>query len=145
MGLISRVSSRTYRKKFSKNKMVYNKFVELGRVVYIPGNGISAVVDVIDSRHLLVDTPAGNRRKVNLNNIQLTKFKCDIFHGARTKPLAKAWAAADIDAKWSASTWCKNLEKKSTRASLNDFQRFKLMKLKQAKKQIVDSQLKKMK
>merc|ERR1712020_273037 len=117
MGLISRVSSRTYRKKFSQNTMVYNKFVELGRIVYIPGNGISAVVDVIDSRHLLVDTPAGNRRKVNLNNIQLTKLKCDIFHGARTKTLAK----------------------KSLRASLNDFQRFKLMKLKQAKKQTVDS------
>merc|ERR1711881_264963 len=145
MGLISRVSSRTYRKKFSQNKMVYNKFVELGRVVYIPGNGISAVVDVIDSRHLLVDTPAGNRRKVNLNNIQLTKFKCDIFHGARTKTLAKAWAAADIDAKWKESAWAKTLAKKSLRASLNDFQRFKLMKLKQAKKQIVDSHLKKMK
>merc|ERR1711881_274506 len=143
MGLISRVSSRTYRKKFSKNKMVFNKFVELGRVVYIPGSGISAVVDVVDSRHLLVDTPAGNRRKVDLNNIQLTSFKCDIFHGARTKTLAKAWAAADIDAKWSASTWCKNLEKKALRRSLNDFQRFKLMKLKQAKRQIVNAQLKK--
>merc|ERR1711881_397242 len=129
MGLISRVSSRTYRKK-NIPTMVYSKFVELGRVVYIPNNGISAVVDVIDSRHLLVDTPTGNRRTVNLNNIQLTKFKCDIFHGARTKTLASAWA--------------KNIARKNTRANLNDFQRFKLMKLKQAKKQLVDSQLAKM-
>merc|ERR1712020_807482 len=109
MGLISRVSSRTYRKKFSQNTMVYSKFVELGRIVYIPGSGISAVVDVIDSRHLLVDTPTGNRRKVNLNNIQLTNLKCDIFHGARTKTLAKAWKSADIDNKWAATNWAKNL------------------------------------
>merc|ERR1711964_167124 len=141
MGLISRVSSRTYRRILKK--MVFTKFVELGRIVYIPNQGISAVVDVVDSRHLLVDTPTGNRRKVNLNEVQLTNFKCEVFHGARTKTLAAAWKKADIDGQWGASTWCKNLTKKSLRKSLNDFQRFKLMKLKQAKRQIVNAELKK--
>merc|ERR1712203_1025157 len=132
MGLISRVSSRTYRSlgllqqpSPSKNiTMVFKKFVEIGRVVYVKdSNQIAAICDVVDANHVIIDAP-------NLNRVELTKFKCEFLHGARTKTVNKAWAAADIDGQWAGSNWAKTLAKKALRASANDFQRFKVMKLK---------------
>merc|ERR1712121_27028 len=128
------------------SRMVFKKFIEIGRIVYVPGKGLAAVVDVIDKNHILVDSPAANsRRSVNLKNVQLTKFKIEYLHGARTKNVIKAWNAADIDAKWAETSWAKNLAKKSLRSNLTDFDRFKLMKLKQAKASIIKAQLNKMK
>merc|ERR1711998_373363 len=99
MGLISRVSSRTYR--------------SLG----------------------LLNNPTS---KINLKRVELTKFRCEFLHGARTKTVNKAWAAADIDGQWAGSNWAKTLAKKALRASANDFQRFKVMKLKQARREIIN-------
>merc|ERR1712071_666229 len=63
---------------YKLSRMVFKKFIEIGRVVYVPGNGLAAVVDVIDKNHILVDSPATNsRRSINMNNIQLTKFKVE--------------------------------------------------------------------
>ena len=75
----------------------------------------------------------------------MTKFKVEYLYGARTKNVVKAWKAADIDAKWAETSWSKNLAKKSLRSNLSDFDRFKLMKLKQAKASIIKAQLNKMK
>merc|ERR1712121_33491 len=128
------------------SRMVFKKFIEIGRIVYVPGKGLAAVVDVIDKNHILVDSPVANsRRSVNLKNVQLTKFKIEYLHGARTKNVVKAWKAADIDAKWAETSWCKNIAKKAIRSNLSDFDRFKLMKLKQAKASIIKAQLNKMK
>merc|ERR1712176_1451208 len=147
MGLISRVSSRTYRffipHKTSQKKilkMVFSKFIEIGRIVFVPNSAeIYAIVDVVNAKHVLVDSPNGKRQVINLNRIQLTKFKCEFFHGAKTKNVKAAWAAVDIDAKWAASNWAKKLAKKSLRANATDFDRFKVMKLKQARRQIVNA------
>jgi large subunit ribosomal protein L14e len=127
--------------------MVFTKFVEIGRICFVPSNKqIYTIVDVLDNRHVIIDSPRkDSRTKINLNNIQLTKFKLEFLHGARTKTVAAAWAAADLDTKWAETRWAKNIVKKGLRANLGDFDRFKLMKLKQAKRQIVNSQLKKMK
>merc|ERR1712226_1560756 len=122
--------------------MVFSKYVEIGRICFVPSNKqIYTIVDVIDSRHVIIDSPKkDSRTKINLN-----KFKLEFLHGARTATVKAAWAAAGIDAKWAETRWAKNIEKKALRANLGDFDRFKLMKLKQAKRQIVNSQLKKMK
>merc|ERR1712187_751018 len=117
MGLISRVSSRTYRKK-NYIKMVFTKYVEIGRVVFVPSKKtIFTIVDVID--------------KINMNNIQLTKFKLEFLFGAKTSTVKKVWEAAGLSEKWAATQWAKNIEKKAKRANLGDFDRFKVMKLKQ--------------
>merc|ERR1712062_718084 len=91
MGLISRVSSRTYRTPFVT--MVFNKYVEVGRICYVPDLGkIACIVDVADMRHVLVDGNSINRQKINLNRIQLTKFMATgLLHGARTKNVLKAF------------------------------------------------------
>lgn len=120
--------------------MVFKKFVEIGRIVFIKdSNQIAAICDVIDNKHVIVDSPTVNRQKINLNRCELTKFQIEFLHGARTKTVNKAWAAADVDSQWANSTWAKNLAKKSLRANANDFQRFKVMKLKQARRNILNS------
>merc|ERR1712158_242638 len=107
MRLISRVSSRTYRSlgllqqpSPSKNiTMVFKKFVEIGRVVYVKdSNQIAAICDVVDANHV------------------------------------------NIYGQWAGSNWAKTLAKKALRASANDFQRFKVMKLKQARREIINKQ-----
>merc|ERR1712193_340336 len=139
MGLISRVSSRTYRKSpkhTNFNKMVFTKYVEVGRIVFVPGKqAIYTIVDVIDNRHVIMDS----RTKINMNNIQLTKFKIEFMHGARSATVKKAWAAADVDAKWAATKWAQKIAKKNTRANLSDFDRFKVMKLKQQRRHIIQN------
>merc|ERR1712244_196022 len=139
MGLISRVSSRTYRKSpkhTNFNKMVFTKYVEVGRIVFVPGKqAIYTIVDVIDNRHVIMDSPT----KINMNNIQLTKFKIEFMHGARSATVKKAWAAADVDAKWAATNWAQKIAKKNTRANLSDFGRFKVMKLKQQRRHIIQN------
>merc|ERR1712098_847052 len=140
MGLISRVSSRTYRSQKKTTVMVFNKFVEVGRVVFIPSSGkIACIVDVADFRHVLIDGPSIDRQKINLNRIQLTKFSVEgLFHGARTKTVSKAWSASNVDAQWKESAWAKKIVQKEARRNLNDFQRFKVMKLKQQRARIIN-------
>merc|ERR1712025_323550 len=124
-------------------KMVFKKFVELGRIVYIQdSNQIAAICDVVDNKHVIIDAPSVNRQKINLKRVMLTKFKIDFLYGARTKTVNKAWAAADVDSQWAETDWAKKIAKKATRANLTDFQRFKVMKLKRARRNIVDGQLK---
>merc|ERR1712038_294520 len=140
MGLISRVSSRTYRKK-NYIKMVFTKYVEVGRIVFVPSKKtIFTVVDVIDKNHVIIDSPTKDSRcKINMNNIQLTKFKLEFLYGAKTSTVKKAWAAADMCNKWAATPWAKNIVKKNKRASLGDFQRFQVMKLKQQRRHIIQN------
>merc|ERR1712045_1004331 len=145
MGLISRVSSRTYRKSpkhTNFNKMVFTKYVEVGRIVFVPGKqAIYTIVDVIDNRHVIIDSPTkDSRKKINMNNIKLTKFKLEFIHGARTATVKKAWEAAGMDAKWAETAWAKQIIKKNVRANLGDFQRFQVMKLKQAKRALIQNQ-----
>lgn len=120
--------------------MVFNKFVEIGRVVFIKETQqIAAICDVIDANHVIIDAPSVNRQKINLKRCELTKFSVTFLHGARTRTVNKAWAAADIDSKWAASPWAQKLAKKALRAGINDFQRFQVMKLKQQRRRIVNA------
>lgn len=43
--------------------------------------------------------------------------------------LKKKWAAAEVDSKWTQSSYAKKLEKASRRKQLSDFERFKVMRL----------------
>jgi large subunit ribosomal protein L14e len=96
------------------------------------------IVDVVDKNHVIVDSPLkDSRMKINMNNIQLTKFKLEFLYGARSATVIKAWAAADMNAKWAETTWAKNIAKKSLRANLGDFERFSVMKLKQTRRHII--------
>merc|ERR1712179_576163 len=70
--------------------MVYEKFIEVGAVVYITlghhKGKIAAIANVIDQNRVLVDGPCSGvpRCVVNLKQMQLTKFKINIPFGYRT-------------------------------------------------------------
>jgi len=131
--------------------MVYKKFIEIGGVVFIssgPNSGkLAAVVNVIDQNRLLVDGPCNSvpRCVVNMKNIQLTKFQIKIPYGARTGTVKKAWEKSNVNESWSETLWAKKIASKARKATLTDFDRFRLMKLKQKRSRIIAAELSKLK
>merc|ERR1712150_414821 len=119
-------------------KMVFNRFVEIGRVAYIAFGAeegkLAVIVDVVDQNRALVDGPhtGVKRQVVPFKQLHLTEHVIKIGHSARTGSVKKAWDAAEVSQKWEASTWAKKLASRQRRALVTDFERFKLMKAKQA-------------
>merc|ERR1711976_988508 len=100
-------------------KMVFSKHIEIGGVVFSEkANKPAAIVNVITLNRLLVDDGSLGRFEVNTKDIRLTDLKVKINWGARPGPA-----------------------KKARRANLSDFERYKLMRLKQQKARIVNAEL----
>merc|ERR1712119_114217 len=148
MGLLLRFLLKTAYRHFT---MVYEKFIEVGAVVYITlghhKGKIAAIANVIDANRLLVDGPCSDvpRCVVNLKQVQLTKFKIKIPFGYRTGGIKKVWEKEGVTAQWAETKWAKRIEAKSRKAALSDFDRFKLMKLKQKRAKIINSEIKRLK
>ncbi|KAK7114732.1 large ribosomal subunit protein eL14-like [Littorina saxatilis] len=124
--------------------MVFERFVEIGRVAYIaygPEKGkLAVIVDVIDQNRALIDGPCSGvlRRDTNFKALHLTPFTIGIGNSARSGTVRKAWEKAEITKKWNETTWAKKIASKERRAELTDFERFKLMKAKQARNRLVN-------
>ncbi len=54
-------------------------------------------------------------------------------------PVAKAWEKEEVEAKWEKSAWAKRREQRVKRRGLNDFERFKVMKLKKQVRSFLNS------
>ena len=129
--------------------MVFTRFVEIGRVALInygPDAGkLCVIVNVLDTNKALVDGPASvtgvTRQQLSFKRMTLTDFVLPIQHGAREKVLAKAMKDADVVAKFQQSAAGKKLQVKAARASLTDFDRFKLMVARKTKSRAVRSKL----
>lgn len=67
------------------------------------------------------------RQSINFKHLALTDFVVDIPRSPRQATLAKAFKAADIEGKWAKSAWAKKRAARAQRASLSDFDRFKVM------------------
>jgi large subunit ribosomal protein L14e len=65
-----------------------------------------------------------------------------ISRNAREKTLKKAWVDGDIMAKWESSSWAKKLDSKKKRASLSDFDRFKVMVARKQRSAIISDKMK---
>merc|ERR1712142_1029268 len=91
------------------------------------------IVDVIDQNRALVDGPCSgvSRKDMNFKALHLTKHTIKIGPSARSGTVKKAWEKADMTKQWEASTWAK-------KPTLTDFDRFKLMKAKQARNRIIN-------
>lgn len=106
--------------------------METGRVAYVADGSnrgkLVAIVDVIDQTRALVDGPESGvpRQELRLNQLHLTKFRIPFAHSARTKVVRKAWKDAEISKKWEESSWCKRVQNVAKRREMNDFDRFKL-------------------
>ena len=59
----------------------------------------------------LVDGPCSglSRKDINFKALHLTPITVKIGPSARTKSVKKAWEAAEVDKKWSETTWAKKL------------------------------------
>ncbi|CEF67627.1 60S ribosomal protein L14 [Strongyloides ratti] len=123
--------------------MIYTKYVEIGRVVFIndgPFKGkLAAIVNVVDGNRILVDGPTtGVKRSViNLKKIALTKFKLPLRVGQRTGKVQKAFETSGVVEAFNQTSWAKKIAAKEKRAKLNDFERYKVMKIKQFKNRII--------
>jgi len=123
--------------------MGFKRFVEVGRVVLInygPDEGkLATIIDIVDQNKCLIDGPTTGvaRQVIPFSRIALTDFVVKIQMNAREKTLKKAWSDADIETKWEATSWAKKLSAKKKRASLNDFDRFKVMVARKQKSAII--------
>lgn len=122
--------------------MTYKRFVERGRVALITQgphkNKIVSIVDIIDQNNVVIDGPTNNvpRGKINLKQLQLTKFVAKYPTNASSAFIAKTWQNAEIDSKWNKTAWAKKLQNKLTRAKMGDYDRFKLKKAKIQRNQL---------
>ncbi|ODV88216.1 hypothetical protein CANARDRAFT_26360 [[Candida] arabinofermentans NRRL YB-2248] len=106
------------------------RLVQVGRVVLVNKN-LATIVEIIDQKRVLIDGPAIQRQSIALGRVILTPLTLEgLPRGARTATVSKKWAAAEIDAKWSKTSWAKKIAQRQKRSQLTDFQRFQVMVLK---------------
>eukprot|EP00904_Undaria_pinnatifida_P006367 jgi/Undpi1/2860/HiC_scaffold_14.g06237.m1 len=123
--------------------MGFTRFVEIGRVVLInygPHEGrLAVIIDVADNNKALVDGPDTGvpRQMIPFKRMALTDFKLPIQRNSRAGTISKASKEFDLIAKWDASSWAKKKAKKVKRASLTDFDRFKVMVARKQKSAII--------
>ena len=117
--------------------MVFRRFVEVGRVImvnYGPLVGkLAVIVDVLTTTKVLVQGLKGGirRQELSLRRVTLTDYKLDIKRGAKQDEVFKALDAYKLDEKFKQSPYAKKCEQRQKRANLTDFDRFKVMKLRQ--------------
>lgn len=78
-----------------------------------------------DEPKLAVPRHAAALKDLSLTGIVIEKLPLATGSGA----LKKRWAEAKIDEKWTNSGYAKRLQKDARRKQLNDFERFKVMRL----------------
>lgn len=117
--------------------MAFTKFVQVGRVVsltYGPHVGkLAVILDVVTLNRVLIEGPTTGvpRHVVPIRRVRLTRFHIeDVSLGQRTTLLKKRIQKFELQKKWDATVTAKRAALKAKRASLNDFDRFKVMILK---------------
>ena len=127
---------------------MFKKFVEVGRVVLInygPLAGkLAVVVEIINTAKVLIDGPTSGvrRQEISLKRVSLTDFKLDVPKGIRRHSLKKSIEEFGLEKKWGETSWARKLQKRAKRANSTDFDRFKVMQLKQKRRTLQNIALK---
>ena len=117
--------------------MVFKRFVEVGRVIIInygPLTGkLAVIVDVLTTTKVIVQGLKGGvrRQELSLRRVTLTDDKINIKRGAKREEVLKAIEEYKLEDKYKKSNYAKKVEKREKRANLTDFDRFKVMRLRQ--------------
>ncbi|VDP90936.1 unnamed protein product [Echinostoma caproni] len=123
----------------------FKRIVQAGRVVFIArgpyAKRIAVIVEIIDQNRVLIDGPCTGvpRQAIGLKNLHITHIKCQLSHGCGTAAVQKRWVKEDLTQKWLKTAWAKKLERKSLRAKMTDFDRFKVMVARQQRNRILKS------
>ncbi|CAN0885909.1 60S ribosomal protein L14-1 [Linum grandiflorum] len=129
--------------------MVFRRCVEIGRVALInygkDYGKLVVIVDVVDQNRALVDAPDMVRSQLNFKRLTLTDIKIEINRVPKKKTLVEAMEKADVKGKWENSSWGRKLIVQKRRASLSDFDRFKVMLVKIKRGGLVRQELAKLK
>ncbi|KAF3341176.1 60S ribosomal protein L14-1-like protein [Carex littledalei] len=129
--------------------MTFKRFVEIGRVALInygkEYGRLVVIVDIIDQNRALVDAPDMVRCQINFKRLALTDIKIEIPRSPKKKTLIAAMEDADVKNRWEKSSWGRKLIVQKKRASLNDFDRFKVMLAKIKRGGVVKQELAKLK
>ncbi|KAG1142334.1 hypothetical protein G6F37_007628 [Rhizopus arrhizus] len=115
----------------------FKRQVEVGRVVLINSGAdagkLAVIVDIVDHNRALIDGPttgvarqAFPYRRLVLTPLVLKSLPRNVGQTALKKALEKS----EVVAAWNKTAWAKKIEQRSVRASLSDFDRFKLTKFK---------------
>jgi large subunit ribosomal protein L14e len=124
--------------------MGFARQVQVGRVVvmtYGPDAGKLAVItEIIDHGRVVVDGPSTGvkRQAVSFKRASLTPIVLNIPRGVGSTALLKKIKDQDLEGKWNKTSWARKIAKRSTRAALSDFDRFKLMLARKKKATIVN-------
>merc|ERR1712212_1423163 len=112
-------------------KMVYNRFITAGRVVFVT-NGkyagkLVVVADVVDHGRALCENPVHGvpRQVFRFQDLNITDITVNIPHGARGGAIKKQYDAVDVDAQWAKTAWAKKIAGREAKRALSDFGRFK--------------------
>ena len=117
--------------------MIFRRFVEVGRVIivnYGPLCGkLAVIVDILTTTKVLIQGLKGGikRQEISLRRVTLTDYKLDIKRGAKEAEVFKAIDDYKLEDKFKTSNIYKKNELRKTRANLTDFDRFKVMRLRQ--------------
>mmetsp|Transcript_8240 Transcript_8240/g.24771 ORF Transcript_8240/g.24771 Transcript_8240/m.24771 type:complete len:137 (+) Transcript_8240:64-474(+) len=132
--------------------MEFKSFVEAGRVAQIVRGGpnygkLVVIVDVLDQNKCLIDGPCTGvkRQLIPYKQIQLTDLKLPVKRGARSGIVKKHFEAEGAAEKFNKSGWGKKMEMRAKRASLTDFDRFKVMVLRKKRAAAVNKKFKELK
>ncbi|XP_026429663.1 60S ribosomal protein L14-1-like [Papaver somniferum] len=117
--------------KLAHDKNPFKRYVDIGKVALVnygeSYGKLVVIVDVIDQNRALVDAPDMVRSQMSFGRLSLTYIKIDIGRIPKKKVLIGAMEAADVKKKWERSSWGRKFIVQKKRASLNDFDRFKVM------------------
>ena len=117
--------------------MVFKRFVEVGRVIIInygPLTGkLAVIVDILTTTKVIVQGLKGGvrRQELSLRRVTLTDEKINIKRGAKREEVFKAIDEYKLEDKFKKSNYAKKLAIREKRANLTDFDRFKVMRLRQ--------------
>lgn len=117
----------------------------MGRIVQIthgPDTGkLAIIVDILDHNRALIDGPMTGvaRQILAFKHLRLTKIVVKLPRGAREKTVKKVWQAEQVSEKWSQTASAKKAAQLKVRKNLNDFERFKVMVLKQRRNYLLSA------
>ena len=121
--------------------MVFRKFVQIGRAVYInygPMAGrVAVIVEMINTNRVLVEGPNVRRQELSLRRVSLTDFVLDVQRGVNSSNLRNAIEEFGLMKKWDATPYGKTLQRAAVRSKLTDFERFKVMVLRKRVNKII--------
>merc|ERR1719281_759434 len=123
---------------------LFERFVEPGRLCRISyGSDVNKMCTII----VIIDGPASMtgvmRQPMPIKWLNLTDFKSELNRGAKEKALKTALKESDALASFTKSGWGAKIAAKAKKATLTDYERFRLMLAKKTKAKFVAKKIKK--